>query len=469
MNYQRIIDEFLQEYLPISRHGSREEIVKVLEDAKDIFQKNPDATPEEIIAIMIQDCADDLTDILMKVPTPGIVSGLNVDNLHVTIRGGEDRTNGDELTEQALFDIASISKLYTEVIAYKLIVEGKAFQLTDKIRDLDPRFENVGDLTVEDVLKFHASFDTHGRLEQTTSKKEALEKLFSTEVTQRGEQYNYNDIGLMIMQQVMEAVTGKTYAELFEEYITKPYRLADTHVVVPEDKKQFVTGSPNRDGSVNDLKADVLGGYSGHAGVRVTNADLLRMLENVASDYTIRNGIYVPNTLQSKRSDKMGNAYVNPETVVDKNGQLVSGSEKTYFGRLAPADSMAVQGSTRVIGRVEDANGILVSSTALSNIASLTDEEFEAFIEKRNQELLAKNPNAKLIDPKAVMKTSTFDGKIYRMHDPRQLMDEDATIGSVLLRYDNEVVLKLLLLNKILKEYECYYDDVNVDIQIDRR
>ena len=90
------------------------------------------------------------------------------------------------------------------------------------------------------------------------------------EVVQKGEEYNYNDMGLMIMKEVMEKVTGKKYNELFEEYIIKPYGLYETHLIVPKEKIHLVIGTPNMDGSVNDLKANVLGGYSGHAGVRVT-------------------------------------------------------------------------------------------------------------------------------------------------------------------------------------------------------
>ncbi len=465
MNFQKIINEFVEEYLTVNHHGSREEIVKVLDDTVSIIRSHKDASVSELVELMIQDCSDDLTKILEEYPTPGIASSLKVDNIQVDIVGGKNRPNGEELGKDALFDVASISKLYTEVIAYKLIHEG-AFKLSDKIIELDPRFENVGDLTVEDVLKFGVTFKTDGRIEDASNKEEALKKLFSMQVVQKGEQYNYNDMGLMLMKEVMEAVTGKTYAELFKEYIIGPYQLTDTYVDVPEDKKHLVTGSPNLGGSVNDLKADVLGGHSGHAGVRVTNQDLLKMLESVANDATLNNGLYVPNHLLSKRSEMMGNAYVNPDTVVNANGEIVSGSEKTYFGRLAPANSVAVQGSTRVIARASDANGVIISSTALSNIASMTDEEMKELIEKINRQLLEKDANAKVIDPDTLMKTREYDGKIYRMHDPRRLMNEDKTIGSVLYKYDNEVVLKLLLLNKILKEYEHYYDDVHVDVSI---
>ncbi len=53
------------------------------------------------------------------------------------------------------------------------------------------------------------------------------------EVVQKGEEYNYNDMGLMLMKEVMEKVTGKKYNELFEEYIIKPYGLYETHLIVP--------------------------------------------------------------------------------------------------------------------------------------------------------------------------------------------------------------------------------------------
>lgn len=465
MNLDKIINELAEEYTSKSTHASKEEVLKVLKDAEVIIKKNKDATPEEIVNAIIDDCAVELYKILQNTPTPGIMSSLQVDNININLHGGLARPNGEELSRDALFDVASITKFYTEIVAYKLINEG-AFKLSDKIKELDPRFENVGDLTVSDVLKFVTTFRTDGRIEDVSTKGDAEDRLFGMQVVQKGGEYNYNDMGLMLMKEVMENVTGKSYSQLFEEYIANPYGLHDTHLIVPEQKIHLVTGTPNLDGSVNDLKANVMGGYSGHAGIRVTSDDLIKLGQAVNMDYELRNGLYVPNDKMKVRSEKIGSAYVNPLTYVKKDGTEVSGRELSYFGGLAPEESVASQGSTRVIARSSSFNGIDINSTALSNVASMSDEQMIKAIEEENARRLAKDPEARLLNVNDLIKERVFDGTTFKMHDPRALMNEDRTIGNFLYKYDNEVVLKLLLLNKILKEYEHYYDEINIDRNI---
>lgn len=468
MNIDKIINELADEYTAKSTHASKEEVLKVLQDAAKIIKDNKDATPEEIVGVMIEDCVQKLNGILQNTPTPGIMSSLQVDNINVNLHGGLVGPDGKELTRDALFDVASITKLYTEIVAYKLINEG-AFKLSDKIKELDPRFENVGDLTVEEVIKFITTFNTDGLIEDATTREEAEEKLFTMKVTQHGENYNYNDMGLMLMKEVMENVTGKSYAELFKEYIAKPYGLHDTHLIVPEQKLHLVTGTPNLDGSVNDLKANAMGGYSGHAGIRVTSDDLIKLGQAINRDYELKNGLYVPNEKQMVRSAKIGSAYIEPETYRKKDGTILTGdkaAELSYFGKLAPQESVAAQGSTRVIARASNFNGTDINSTALSNVSSITDEQMLKLIEEENARRLTEKPDANLLNPEKLVKERTFDGKAFKMHDPRNIMKEDPTIGSFLYKYDNEVNLKLLLLNKILKEYEHYYEAINIEKDI---
>ena len=465
MFLDKIIDELSEEYKAASVHSTKEEINRVLMEAANIIRKNKDSTPEEIVNAIIDDCAIELNQILQTCPAPGIVSGLQVDNININLHGGTMGPNGENLRRDALFDVASISKFYTEIIAYKLINEG-AFKLSDKIQDLDSRFENIGDLNVSDVLKFVTTFKTNGRVEDTNTREEAEDRLFTMEVAQKGEEYNYNDMGLMLMKEVMENVTGKTYDELFEEYIVKPYGLNDTHLIVPKEKIHLVTGTPNLDGSVNDLKANVLGGYSGHAGVRVSSDDLIKLGEAINKDYELKNGLYLPNDKMKIRSEKIGNAYVNPAIHIKKDGTKISGREASYFGGLAPSESLALQGSTRVLARSSNFNGVNINSTALSNVSSITDEQMIKYIEEENKKRLEKNPDAKLLNISDLVKEREYDGKIYKMHDARPIMNEDKTIVNLLFKYDNEVNLKLLLLNKILKEYEHYYNDINVDREI---
>ena len=109
MNIDKIINELADEYTAKSTHASKEEVLKVLQDAAKIIKDNKDATPEEIVGVMIEDCVQKLNGILQNTPTPGIMSSLQVDNINVNLHGGLVGPDGKELTRDALFDVASIT------------------------------------------------------------------------------------------------------------------------------------------------------------------------------------------------------------------------------------------------------------------------------------------------------------------------------------------------------------------------
>jgi len=446
----KIIDELVTDYMKCTVYAKKEEVIKVLNDTKYILQNNKDKTPEEIIDIIIEDSIKDLNNIMNEYNVPGIMSSLKVDNININIYGGLTRTNGLPLTKESLFDVSSITKLYTQLLAYKLINEG-VFELDEKIQDIDPRFKNAGNVTVEDILRFSSKFQTSCLIENTKNKTNAQNKLYNVEVTGIGK-YNYNDIGMMVMKEVMEYVTDKTFEELLNEYILKPYNLNNTYLTVPKDKLHLVTGTPNIDGSVNDLKANALGGYSGHAGIRVSSDDLIKLSSEINKEYLLKKGLYIPHKYNSLRSDKIGNLYIN------------EGNEESYFGRLAPKKSIAAQGSTRVITRASLFNDIDINSTVLTNMASITDDEMFEAIQKENKKRL--ESGKELLISSDLIKEKEYNGKIYKTHDIRSIMPESQVIDKMSFKYDNEINLKLLLLNKILKEYEHYYDNINVDRKI---
>ena len=446
----KIIDELANDYMKCAKNAKKEEVIKVLNDAKYILQNNKDKTPEEIINIIIEGCVKDLNNIMNEYKIPGIMSSIEIDNININIYGGLTRTNGEPLTKKSLFDVSSITKLYTELLAYKLINEG-VFVLDEKIQDIDPRFKNIGNVTVEDILRFSSKFQTSCLIENTKTKTNAQNKLYNTEVTGLGK-YNYNDIGMMILKEVMEYLENKTFEELLNEYILKPYNLNNTYLTVPKDKLHLVTGTPNIDGSVNDLKANVLGGFSGHAGIRVSSNDLIKLSSEINKEYLLRKGLYIPHKYNSLRSNKMGNLYIN------------DGREESYFGRLAPKKSIAAQGSTRVITRASLFKNIDINSTILTNAASMTDESLFNAIQKENKKRL--EIGKKLLIPSDLIKEREYDSKTYKMHDVRCIVPESQVIDKMSFKYDNEINLKLLLLNKILKEYDHYDKDITIDRDI---
>lgn len=56
----------------------------------------------------------------------------------------------------------------------------------------------------------------------------------------------------------------------------------------------------------------------------------------------MKNGLYVLNDKMRIRSEKICNAYLNPEIHIKKDATVISGKEASYFGALSPSESVAL-------------------------------------------------------------------------------------------------------------------------------
>ncbi len=442
MVYNKLFEEFLDNVKNEGTYASKEELREVSLEMLEIIKENKDATPEELVEKIIVDNIKQLQEIKNSYPIPGYTVGVNVGNVKVKLFGGNIDSAGRKMPDNALFDIASMTKFYTQIIAYNLIKEG-FFLFQDKVKDLDPRFENVEDLTVGDILRFNTEFRTDGRLSDKTTIEEALSCLYEVKVISK-EQYNYNDIGMMLIKELMENVAGKKYTDLVDEYITTPLGLTDTYLVVPKNKISLVTGSANQKlGMVNDPSALSVGGYSGHAGMIASNDDLMKLGKGVV-DGTILpkdmlNDAYTPG-IKSNRGT-MGNTYTSHEKGVDVS----------FVDRLEPITNFAIQGSTRTqmnIGK----NSI---STILLNPASMTTEEALKEEAKINEARALKgqyslslvnhfkfNQNGKAVE--------------YDLIDARLMVPPAETVKPITTQ-NAKLALRLRFLNEVIKEYDRNY------------
>lgn len=413
-----------------------------------IIKENKDATPEEIVDLAIKDISDGILSIKENYPIPGYTVGIHVGNINVKLFGGNIDSMKREMPDQALFDIASMTKFYTEVIAYNLMKEG-FFRYEDKVKDLDARFENVEDLTMRDVLSFVVSFQTDGRIDDKKSIDETLECLYTMKVSQIGE-YNYNDMGMMLVKQVMEAVTGKSYQDLMNEYITSKLGLTDTHLVVPKKKIELLTGSANRNlGKVNDSKANAVGGYSGHAGIVASSDDLISLGQGVL-DGTIldKQGLKDASTpgIKSNRGI-MGNTYTSHPQGIDMS----------YVDKLSSKSNFAIQGSTRTQMNIgPDSISTILLNPACMNLEQAVEEET-----KINEQRILKGQS-----PLSLVKRFSFNhnGLVeYDLIDARQMAPSAKTVEP-LTTQNAKLTLKLGLLNEFIKEYDKTYDK-KIDVQ----
>ena len=442
MNLDKFMNGFIDNYLKKNPYANKEEVNICINQMKKIILDNKDKTPLEIIDLMMRDYVLEIDEIRKKYGIPGFTIGMKVGKIKIKIYGGKLNYIGEEMKDNALFDIASMSKFYTQVICYNLLNEGY-FNYTDKISNLDNRFKNLDELTIEDILTFGTTFETELRISNAKNKEEALNLLFNAKVVNKNK-YNYNDIGMMIIKEVMEKVSGMTYEELVNKYIIKKYNLSNTYVIVPKNKFHLVTGTPNfKIAHINDPSANVLGGFSGHAGIFSSSDDLIKFMMMAHSNVPNISDAYTKGKLNDAIGI-MGNAFVPHQ----------KGLVKSFVDTLEPIDTFAIQGSTRV-----NANAASTQAhNILFNPSSMSMDEAKERVNKINEKRIEEGK--KTINPLREYELIENNKSIsYKLIDARELVP--LAEMEKIIKENAMTLLKLNFFNEIIRAYEKNYGDIN--------
>lgn len=424
----------------------------------EIIKNNKDATPEELIEKVIEDDIVEMERLKNQYLIPGYTMGINVGNINVKYFGGSMDAFERKMKEDAMFDIASMSKMYTQVILFNLIKEG-AISLEDKVFNLDFRFINLKDVTIRELSEFSVDFQTPGNITLMSNIEDAKEALYHARIAEYSDgnikrgKYFYNDFGMMILKEVMESVTGKTYPELMDEYIISKLGISHTKLIVPTEQKELLTGSPNASkGAVNDSKAIAVGGYSGHAGVFASSDDLIKFGKGIEEGTVLPKEFLSKNYTPGMKVNRgiMGNTYVATE----------DGIESSYIETFSPKKEFVIQGSTRTQMNI----GKDATSTILLNPSSLSLEralEEEAKINERRA-IEGKNP---------VCWVKHFqynrDGQMeeYHLIDARQTVNYRQV--DPLTTMNAKTALRLRFLNETIKEYDRNYTkEINISKKV---
>lgn len=184
-----------------------------------------------------------------------------------------------------IFDMASVSKLFTSIVVLQLVEKGK-IDLDAPIATYVPEFAENGKaaITVRQALThttglpswlplWSAQPDPASRLHMALTAKL---------LNPPGSTYLYSDLNLISLGEVAHRVTGKTLDKLVADGITKPLQMRDTGYNPDPKKKpriaatEYQTAPPRGMvwGEVHDENAWSLGGVAGHAGVFSTADDL---------------------------------------------------------------------------------------------------------------------------------------------------------------------------------------------------
>ncbi|MFJ5263210.1 serine hydrolase [Streptomyces sp. NPDC088387] len=192
------------------------------------------------------------------------------------------------MAEDTVFDLASVSKLFTSILAVQQIERG-ALELTATVASYLPEFGAAGkqDITVRQLLTHTSGFRSWIPLYSAPTYEGKLRLIWNeAPLNAPGSTYLYSDLNLISLQLVLEKITGRPLDTLLRTEITGPLGMRRTRfnppaswrprIAATEDARKPWSGLDRGmvHGEVHDENAFSLGGVAGHAGVFSTAWDL---------------------------------------------------------------------------------------------------------------------------------------------------------------------------------------------------
>ena len=303
MNRETSIDEILKELV---KSGSEIEYLKELKE-RSVELAKKDTGLDEALGSIAKEIKEQTEEFLNQKNQYGTnyIAGIssciylpdfnNNGEYKLKLIGGSRLRNKDiKIDDKTLFDVASITKLYTLILLFKLEEIG-LIDLNSKIYDINPDFQNLEDFTLNDLVRLHGELRTNGNITQATSKEEAYEMLKTLYLTSNTREENkYTDFGAMVIGYTIEKVVSEklgkkiTFEDIMYEYFLSPLGLIQTQF---NPSAVNVTGNNNHNRLVHDSKARILGGALGHAGIFTTSDDLARLSKEIYRVNYTRRGL----------------------------------------------------------------------------------------------------------------------------------------------------------------------------------
>lgn len=184
-----------------------------------------------------------------------------------------------------VYDLASLSKVFTAVVVMKLIEDGK-IALETKLGEIFPELNlplEKRSLTIEELLRHRSGLIPAYRASDLASNDsvQITRDLLAYRLwAQKDEKFLYSDTGFTLLAQIIERISGRTLAEhlrgdLFADLMmTSSYyhRVPNGVPLVPSHRDRSFMGR------THDPLARVNERGGGHAGVFSTGHDLYRFL-----------------------------------------------------------------------------------------------------------------------------------------------------------------------------------------------
>ncbi|WP_211236552.1 serine hydrolase domain-containing protein [Arthrobacter castelli] len=255
-------------------------------------------------------------------------------------------------TEDTIYDMASVTKLFTSLLVMQLVEEGE-IDLDQPYSSYVPEFGNNGkeDITLRQMLTHTSGLKPWLPLWSAydTEEERIQAVMETTPDNEPGSAYGYSDLNLIALGLLVEKVTGKPLDRALENRITGPLKLVDTEFNPPPHKLRRIAATEDQSaagrgmvwGEVHDENAWSLGGVAGHAGIFSTVSDMA-----ILSQTLLNGGIYDGQRILEQRTVEFLLENQNEAFPGNAHGLGFELDQMWYMGGLANEDAAGHTGYT---------------------------------------------------------------------------------------------------------------------------
>ena len=213
----------------------------------------------------------------------------------------------EPMTEDTIFDAASLTKVLATTPAALLLLERGKLNLDAPAWTYLPEFKEQGKdaITLRHLLT-HTSGLRPGLTRGSWSGYRTAIRMACAEAvtTTPGTVFHYSDINFIVLGEIVQRVSGLPLEEFTQREFYRPLKMTDTRYLPPSDLRPRIAPTERANGGflrgkVHDPTARLMGGVAGHAGLFTTAADLARFARMMLNGGTLEGArVLAPETVR---------------------------------------------------------------------------------------------------------------------------------------------------------------------------
>jgi CubicO group peptidase (beta-lactamase class C family) len=242
------------------------------------------------------------------------------------------------MREDTIFDVASVSKLFTSILAVQQAERGR-IELDAPVARYIPEFaaNGKGAVTVRQLLTHTSGLPAGLPLHREPTNEARYAAVYAVApLSPAGTTYRYSDLNMILLGRLVEMTTGLPLDTAVRQGITSQLSMMDTgYNPAPELRSrvaptEFKSGRGQVWGTVHDENAYAFGGIAGHAGIFSTALDLAVLCQTI-----LNGGSYGTARILSRASVELLMTNANANLPGNDHGLGFELYKHAYMGAMA--------------------------------------------------------------------------------------------------------------------------------------